>query len=535
MLELQKKLYLIIMLRLGKLDQKLVRDQKSQIVKAFAEKNAKPVTPAGTLGGTSASTTVSTSATLSGTGTTKTSPAPIDTAAVNIPSFPGSIASILQEASAATGAPLGIMQRIAYSESGFNPNAKAKAPSSASGLFQFVKDTWDTMLRRKGKKYGLSPDTSPFDARANALMGGEFIQDNIKDIQSSVLTPPPTATDVYAAHFMGSDGAKQLFREIKNDPYTIAASVFPKAAESNPSIFYDKNKTPRTVRQVYEVLAYKMGTDPGPALAKAGTGLTFGEKAAGLAYKAGEKAKDIFGILTEWGSKIKDAFMDALTRQFTGEGIQKKLTDKKSEIKSLEVKKDKYAKVTSEQAQLDLAASKVSSTPHKIIENYVADKLTDNQKKEVLQSEHLAVGKPIPIQFFIEEAKRLGMLNSAGGPTVVSEAAGTQYGAVKSPIQTTANIKATSETMKKPTAETAKTDEVNKQEAAKKLAQLQSTIKPASQKGVLVGAGGSQSVPRASGNLGTSISGPIDDLLENLFNHMLLNDLNKIYPTSYAV
>jgi len=31
MLELQKKLYLIIMLRLGKLDQKLVRDQKSQL------------------------------------------------------------------------------------------------------------------------------------------------------------------------------------------------------------------------------------------------------------------------------------------------------------------------------------------------------------------------------------------------------------------------------------------------------------------------------------------------------------------------
>jgi len=87
--------------------------------------------------------------------------------------------------------------------------------------------------------------------------------------------------------------------------------------------------------------------------------------------------------------------------------------------------------------------------------------------------------------------------------------------------------------MKTSPDETAKTDEASKQEAAKKLAILQQSAKPTLQKGAL--AGGSQSVPRASGNLGTSISGPIDDLLENLFNHTLLNDLNKIYPTSYAV
>jgi len=150
--------------------------------------------------------------------------------------------------------------------------------------------------------------------------------------------------------------------------------------------------------------------------------------------------------------------------------------------------------------------------------------LSDENKKKYLEEIYMNQGKPIPYAFR-KEAKSLGVLKSAAQ----------QYGAVKSPAQTTANIKAISETMKVPTAEIAKSDEVSKQEVAKKLAQLQSTIKPASQKGALVGAGGSQSVPRASGNLGTSISGPIDDLLENLFNHTLLNDLNKIYPTSYAV
>jgi len=69
-------------------------------------------------------------------------------------------------------------------------------------------------------------------------MGGEYIQDNIKDIRSSVLSPPPNAADIYAAHFLGSGGAKQLFREIKNDPNTIAAKVFPKQAALNEKLFY---------------------------------------------------------------------------------------------------------------------------------------------------------------------------------------------------------------------------------------------------------------------------------------------------------
>jgi hypothetical protein len=138
-----------------------------------------------------------------------------------------------------------------------------------------------------------------------------------------------------------------------------------------------------------------------------------------------------------------------------------------------------------------------------------------------------------PYPYLLDAAQKAGIVDKSGN--LITEAAGSQYGAVKNPAQTTAGIKATADTMKTSPAETAKSDEASKQEVAKKLAQLQSTIKPASQKGALVGAGGSQSVPRASGNLGTSISGPIDDLLENLFNHTLLNDLNKIYPTSYAV
>ncbi len=281
---------------------------KSEMRKVFAAKKAQPTIPTGSI-------------------SEKTTPAPTSKI-VDIPSPSGSVADILKEASAATGAPLDIMQRMAYAESTFNPNAKAPSPSTASGLFQFIKDTWKKMLGRHGKKYGLSTDESPFNARANALMGGEYIQDNIKDIRSSVLSPPPNAADIYAAHFLGSGGAKQLFREIKNDPNTIAAKVFPKQAALNEKLFYkngDKSR-PRTVKELYEVFAQKMAVDPGPALAKAGTGLTVTEKAESFGYKAVEKGKDILGILTDFGSKIKDAFWDALTKKFTNEGLQKKLT-----------------------------------------------------------------------------------------------------------------------------------------------------------------------------------------------------------------
>jgi hypothetical protein len=310
------------------LEEKYFKEKSTRAVQLTTPAATQPQTPAGSVGGTPPPTEVAAKTTPTEVAV-KTTPAPSDTSA-DVPTPPGSIAQILQGASAATGAPLGIMQKIAYSESKFDPKADAsKNPpgsrSSAAGLFQFIKETWDSMIKSKGKKHGLSSDTSPFDARANALMGGEYISDNMKAIQSSVLSPPPNAADVYMAHFMGTGGAKQFFRELKKNPDQPAFEAFPKQAASNTSIFYknkDKSK-PRTFREVYSLMAQKMSVDPGPSLAKVGTGLTTGEKGEELLYKAGEKAKDIFGILTGAFEKIKNAFIDAFTKNFDDSGLKK--------------------------------------------------------------------------------------------------------------------------------------------------------------------------------------------------------------------
>ena len=50
-----------------------------------------------------------------------------------------------------------------------------------------------------------------------------------------------------------------------------------------------------------------------------------------------------------------------------------------------------------------------------------------------------------------------------------------------------------------------------------------------------VGKNPTQSLPRPIGSLGTSITPEVDELISQLFNHTILNDLNKSYPKAYLV
>jgi hypothetical protein len=174
------------------------------------------------------------------------------------PSGNGSWAALkdtIMAAAKAAGVDGRMMATIAAIESGFNYTVKA-ASSSATGLFQFVKDTWNTMLKKYGSKYGIDPNTPPTDPRANALMGAEFIKENAAALQGAVKRPLAD-TDLYMAHFLGAGGAKKF---LSADPKTIAANLMPEAARANPSIFYDASGKPRTVAEVYAVMNNKVRT-----------------------------------------------------------------------------------------------------------------------------------------------------------------------------------------------------------------------------------------------------------------------------------
>jgi hypothetical protein len=138
-----------------------------------------------------------------------------------------------------------LMMTIAGIESAWRAAAGAST-SSAKGLYQFVSGTWNGMLRKYGKKYGIAPGTSPYDPRANTLLGAEFLRENAQILRSA-MKRDPTDTELYAAHFMGPDGAAKM---LQMDPSTNAVKAFPAAALANKPIFYNADGSARSVSQV---------------------------------------------------------------------------------------------------------------------------------------------------------------------------------------------------------------------------------------------------------------------------------------------
>lgn len=146
---------------------------------------------------------------------------------------------------------------IAGVESNFRPNAlpyknprnpSAGVLSSAASYYQVIKGTWKYLMGKYAAKYGIHPDTTQHDPRANALLGLEYIRENIGTIKGA-MKRGVVDTDVYLAHFLGPGGAKRFL----SAPPTDAAinHVGADQAKSNPAIFYDRNGRPRSVAAVY--------------------------------------------------------------------------------------------------------------------------------------------------------------------------------------------------------------------------------------------------------------------------------------------
>lgn len=164
---------------------------------------------------------------------------------------------IIQAAARMVGFDPNLMASIAAAESGFNPNVGA-GTSSAVGLYQFLTrdtpgrdSTWTAMKKKYGGKWGIAPNTPATDARANALLGAEFMKDNMNFL-SKKLGRPVTDTDIYMAHFLGPGGALKF---LKADPNTVSTELFPTEAASNKPVFYhDGNKAtrPKTTGEIYQ-------------------------------------------------------------------------------------------------------------------------------------------------------------------------------------------------------------------------------------------------------------------------------------------
>lgn len=166
----------------------------------------------------------------------------------------------LYDAAMATGVSHGYLWRTASRESSFNPYAAART-SSAAGLFQFIESTWLEAVSRYGGRHGLGGEAAaiafdrsgrPFVAdprrRTEILalrynpqlatrLAGEMTREHARVLTSS-LGRSPTEGELYAAHFLGIDGAVRLIRTAYTQPWRSAADLFPAAARANRRIFY---------------------------------------------------------------------------------------------------------------------------------------------------------------------------------------------------------------------------------------------------------------------------------------------------------
>lgn len=143
--------------------------------------------------------------------------------------------------------------RVAGAESGGNSNAK-NPNSSASGTFQFIKSTWNSVV----EKYGLSySENDRFDKYKSKEVMEYFTRDNSDQLKKYGINP--NNTDLYAAHFMGVGGAHKLLSAQRENPNQSVYSVATTAQiNANKNIFLHKNGAPKTVGQVYQILGDKI-------------------------------------------------------------------------------------------------------------------------------------------------------------------------------------------------------------------------------------------------------------------------------------
>jgi len=193
------------------------------------------------------------------------------------------IEAALVRASKATGVDFKYLVDTAVRESNLKTNAKAKT-SSATGLFQFIDQTWLATLKEFGPKFGLKQYSDAIEATPSgrykvsdaarsreilalrtdpdisAMMAGAYANKSATYLKE-LLGREPRQGELYIAHFLGLKGGGEFISAVSKKPDVSAAALFPQAAKSNTSIFYDKRGQPRTVRQVYYGLVAKHSSE----------------------------------------------------------------------------------------------------------------------------------------------------------------------------------------------------------------------------------------------------------------------------------
>ena len=191
----------------------------------------------------------------------------------------GTVRTAIAKASQATGIDFDYLLGQAQLESGLNPTARA-GTSSATGLYQFIDQSWLGVIKQHGGEHGLGWASNAITRSGNrwvvsdpgmksailnlrnnpdvsASMAAEFASDNKASLEGS-LGRGATGTDLYMAHFLGLGGARSFLRTMQANPNVSGAAMFPAAARANRNIFYDAGGNARSLGDIYQRFAAKL-------------------------------------------------------------------------------------------------------------------------------------------------------------------------------------------------------------------------------------------------------------------------------------
>jgi hypothetical protein len=250
---------------------------------------------------------------------------------------PREVQQAIRQASASTGVDFSYLMAKAAAESSFNTNAEART-SSAKGLYQFIDQTWLTMVKRHGADHGLGqyadaieqgangrmtvsdPELKQeildlrFDPSASASMAAEFARENGDYIEAK-LGREANATDLYMAHFLGAGGAAKFLSAMEKNPTADAASLVPQAAAANRNVFYDrKTGEAKSLGEVYDFFANKFGDDGGSVVADARPSVPR-TRTASVSTGSGSALGGSLSGFTASGGNLAGRFDDAILQQ----------------------------------------------------------------------------------------------------------------------------------------------------------------------------------------------------------------------------
>lgn len=190
------------------------------------------------------------------------------------------VVGAIADAARATGVDFSYLLGQAQLESGLNPAARART-SSATGLYQFIDQSWLGVVRRHGADHGLGWAASAIGQNANgryhvadpdarraimalrtdpviaARMAAEHAADNRSYVERRTgRTAEPV--DLYLAHFLGPGGAVRFLNAHAANGETSAAALFPRAAAANRNVFYRSDGAARSLNEVRERFAARL-------------------------------------------------------------------------------------------------------------------------------------------------------------------------------------------------------------------------------------------------------------------------------------